>query len=102
MPEQRFVGDRHDGAAVVRELGDEQPILDERIDERAALAGEAIGPRCALAADRFVTVLLDAHERVQDFRQFGLHVGRQILEHRFGALRERAFDAAQARDTRPA
>ena len=66
--------DGHDCAAVVRELGDEQPVLDERIDERAALAGEAIGPRRALAADGFVTVLLDADERVQDFRQFGLDV----------------------------
>ena len=95
VPQQGLVRDGHDGAAVIGELGHEQPVLDERIDELATLAGGQIGPRRALAADRLVTVLFDAHERVQHLRQLGFDVVRQLLEYGLGALRERAFDTAE-------
>ena len=56
---------------------------------------ETIGPRRALAADRRLTVLADAHQRVQHLRQLGFDGVGQVLEDRLGALRERAFDSAE-------
>ena len=95
VPEQRLVRDRDDGASVIGELGDEQPVLDEGIDELATLARRDVGPGRALAADRRLPVLPDAHQRVQDLRQLGFDVVGQFLEDGLGALRERTFDTAE-------
>ena len=38
MPEQGFVRHRHHGAAIVGELGHEQAVVDEGVDQHATLA----------------------------------------------------------------
>ncbi len=83
------------GAAVIRELGHEQAVLHECFDQLAARARRQVGPRRALATDRRLTILPDAHQRIQDLRQCGFDDIRKILEYGFCALRERTLDTAE-------
>ena len=95
MPEQCFVRNRYDRAAVVGELGHEQSVLDELIDQRTAPASGQLGPWGTLAADVLVTILLDAHQGVEDLRQLCLRILGQFRENRFGSLRKRTLYPAE-------
>ena len=95
VPEQRLVRDRHHGASVVGELRHEQTIVDEGVDQLATLARGQVGPRRALATDRRLPVLSDAHERVQHLRQLGFDVVGELLEYGLRSLRQRTLDTTE-------
>ena len=82
------MGDGHDDTTVIGELGDEQPVLDERIDKFVRLVEREVLQARTFTSYVLVPVVPDADEFVEYFGQLFLDIVGQVLEDRLGPLGE--------------